>query len=171
MKIRWLSVHNFMAMAFCIVFATAHTACNGEVQPFSITILEAGGYSGIVGQEMRLLVISQPAAFEEIYGEIVSVRLPRRATPEVDFSKYRVIIALMGERPSAGYGIAFAESARQTGDTIEIQVLRTAPEEDAIVAQVISSPYVMATIARDHYAEIVFVDETESVLANVPIED
>ena len=132
------------------------------VRRFLVTTLESGpGNSGKAGRELRLLVISQPEIFEEIYGEIGPT------PPVVDFTQHRVIIALMGEKSSTGYDIRFAESAQQRGQTIEVQVLRTTPEGGSIGPYVMTYPYVIAIIPRDHYTEIVFVDELGTVLANV----
>ena len=170
MKIRKPSAFNVVPIAFCIGFATVHNGCDEAVQHFPVTTLESGTNSGKVEQELRLLVISRPTAFEEIYGEIASLILPRPTIPVIDFTKNLVVIALMGEKPTAGYGIRFAESTRQSGLTIEVQVLRTTPADDAILSQVITRPYVIAIIARDHYTEIVFVDELGTVLAKVDIE-
>ena len=156
-----------LLIGFCIAAVTVHAGCAQATQRLPVTTLEAGIDSGRAETELRFLVISQPEAFDEVYGRIASLRLPRPATPAVDFATHRVVVALMGTKPTAGYGIRFSESARQQDRTVAIQVLRVSPTEDAILAQIVTNPYVIAVIARDGYTKITFVGESGVVLASV----
>lgn len=158
-------------IGFCVGYITAHTACTQAVQSLSVTTVESGLISGKIETGLRFLVISEPEAFGELYGQIASLTLPKPTIPAVDFAKYRVVVAFMGEKPTAGYGIRFAESARQRAQTtIEVQILRTMPPKDAILAQVVTNPYVVAMVARNHYTEVVFVDELGAMLASVDVD-
>ena len=157
-------------IGFCVGHVTVHTACTQAVRSLSVTTIGSGISSGKIETGLRFLVISEPEAFDELYGQIASLTLPKPTTPAVDFAKYRVLVAFMGEKPTAGYGIRFAESARQRAQTIEVQILRTMPPKDAIVAQVVTNPYVVAMVARNHYTEVVFVDEPGAVLASIDVD-
>lgn len=169
-EIRKRPVLGIVQIVFCIGFAALSWSCDEAVQHVPVTTLESGVNSGKVEQELRLLVISEPVAFNEIHGDIASFRLPTPAPPVVDFAKYRVVIALMEEKTTGGYSIGFGESARLWDDAIEIQVARVSPEENAILSQAITRPYAIAVIERGRYTEIVFVDESGSVLASIESE-
>ena len=152
-------------IGFCIGYVTVHTVCAQATRYLPVTTLESGVNSGRIETALRFLVISQLEAFDEFYGQIASLRLPKPPTPVVDFATHRVVVALMGRKPTAGYGIRFSESAQQQDRTIEVQVLRISPAEGAILAQVVTNPYVIAVVARDSYAKVTFVDESGAVLA------
>lgn len=154
-------------IGFCIAGSLLHTACGQATQPLLITALEAGGNSGRFEKGLRFLVVSRAEAFAALYGQIASLTLPKPPTPAVDFTKYRVLAAFMGEKSTAGYSIRFAESARRLGRRVEVPVLESIPAKDAILAQVVTNPYVIAIIARDNYTEVTFVDEMGVVLARI----
>ena len=154
-------------IGFCIGCVAVHAVGAQTARHLPVTTLEAGVISGRIEAGLRFLVISELEAFDEFYGQIASRRLPRPPAPVVDFATHRVVVALMGEKPTAGYGIRFAESARQQDRTVEVQVLRTSPAEGAILAQVVTNPYVIAIVARDGYTNVTFVDESGAVLARL----
>lgn len=158
-------------IGFCIVCALACTACSQEARPLPITTLEAGGNSGRFEKGLRLLVVSRAERFATLYGQIASLTLPKPPTPAVDFRKYHVLVAFMGKKSTAGYRIRFAESARRLDRAIEVPVLQSIPAQDAILAQVVTNPYVIAIIARDGYTKVTFVDEKGVLLASIdPVE-
>ena len=159
-----------LIIGFCAGYIAVHTACTQVLRSLSVTTVESGISSGKFETGLRFLVISQPEAFDKLYGQIASLTLPKPETPVVDFTKYRVVVALMGEKPTTGYGIRFVESARRRAQTIEVQILRTIPPKDAILAQVVTNPYVIAMVARNHYTEVVFVDKSGNVLAIVDVD-
>ena len=147
--------------------AVVCTACGQATQPLPLTTLEAGGISGKFEKGLRFLVISRSRAFAELYEQIASLILPTPPTPAVDFTKYYMLVAFMGKKPTAGYSIRFAETARRLGPTVEVTVLRSTPVKDAILAQVVTNPYVIAVVAKDNYTKITFVDEMGVALASI----
>ena len=158
----------YVAMVgFCIACALLDTACGQATQALPLRILEAGDNSGKFVKDLRFFVISRSRAFAELYGQIASLTLPERLPPVIDFTKYHVLVAFMGIRPTAGYDIRFAETVRRQGQTIEVQVLLTATPEDAALAQVVTNPYIIAVVAKDSYTKVTFVDELGAVLASV----
>lgn len=153
--------------AFFVGCVAVHAVCAQATRRLSVTTLEAGVNSGRTGTESRFLIISKPEVFDEFHGQTASLRLPRPPTPVVDFATHRIVVAVMGEKPTAGYGIRFAESAQRQDRTIEVHVLRTSPAQGAALAQVVTNPYVIAIVARDGYTSVTFVDESGAVLARV----
>lgn len=154
-------------IGFFIGCALLHTACGQATQLLPITTLETGDNSGKFVENLQFLVISESGAFAELYGQIASLILPKPPPPVIDFTRHHVLVAFMGVRPTAGYSIRFAESARRLSRTVEVPVLQSVPEKDAILAQVVTNPYVIAVIARDNYTEVTFIDEMGAVLASI----
>ncbi len=70
-----------------------------------------------------------------------------RPRPKVDFAREIVVGVFMGSRPTAGFEVEIAGVASEGGVTV-VRYRETAPSRDAITAQVITSPYVLAAIPR-----------------------
>ncbi|MEM1444981.1 MAG: protease complex subunit PrcB family protein [Planctomycetota bacterium] len=66
---------------------------------------------------------------------------------EVDFEVHDVVLLGMGEQPSSGYG-ADITGIQQVGATIYVQANFTHPAPDNAVAEVITSPWAAAVIAK-----------------------
>lgn len=67
--------------------------------------------------------------------------------PKVDFSTRTVVAVFLGSRPSAGYGVEITRT-RLDGKTLIVEWREIAPGRDSLVAQVITSPAVLAAIPR-----------------------
>lgn len=158
-------------VGFCIGCLLICASCGEATETLPITFLEAGDVSGRYEASARFLVVSTPERFAALYGQIASITLPRPHTPEINFTNARVLVAFMGEKPTAGYGIWLAESARLRGRTLEVTVLQSTPAQDAILAQVVTNPYFIGVVAREGYAKVTFVDETGTQLANIDTTD
>lgn len=156
-------------IGFCIGCVAMQVACIQATRPLPVTTLEAADDAGIFEKGLRFLVLSQSETFAALYSQIASLRLPAPAPPVIDFTTHRALVAFMGQKPTAGYGIHFAAMAQQQGRTIEVQVLRSAPASDALLAQVVTNPYAIAIVAKDRYTEVAFVDESETVLTRVDV--
>lgn len=58
-----------------------------------------------------------------------------------------LVAVLMGQRPTGGYAVRI-ERMRLRGDTVEVVAAFHAPPPDAVVIQVLTSPFVIAAVAR-----------------------
>jgi hypothetical protein len=143
------------------------TACVQPGRRLRLTTIEADANAGKVGKRLRFLVISQQDTFVKVYRQIGSLRLPRATPPVIDFERYRVLIAFMGQKSTAGYGIGFGKTVVQRGETIEVIVLSATPPPGAILAQIVTNPYAIAIIERDRYATVTFIDESGAAIEKV----
>ena len=67
--------------------------------------------------------------------------------PKVDFTKRTVVAVFLGSRPSAGYSVEISRT-RQEGKTLIVEWREVRPSADSLLAQVITSPAVVASIPR-----------------------
>ncbi len=70
-----------------------------------------------------------------------------RPRPKVDFAREIVVGVFMGSRPTAGFDVEIVGVASEGGVTI-VRYREKMPSRDAITAQVITSPYVLAAIPK-----------------------
>ncbi len=99
-------------------------------------------------------VIRAPSIYNELWRAITANDASRPAAPEIDFATETVVAVLMGERPTAGYSVR-VDSVLVEGEliTVRLDVVRPAPGD--IVAQVLTSPYLLFALpARPEEIEI-----------------
>lgn len=70
---------------------------------------------------------------------------PPASCPDVDFSENVVICAFMGRCPTAGYAICI-EGIWTDGELVHVEIIKGSPPEDFAVAQVITCPFIIASI-------------------------
>jgi hypothetical protein len=92
-------------------------------------------------------VIRSPAEWEVLWVRIHAGEVPIPPAPPIDFSKAMILAAFLGERPSGGYAIAFAEASVQDGE-MRVTVRQQTPAAGGIVTYVITQPYCMALVPR-----------------------
>jgi hypothetical protein len=107
--------------------------------------LSRGYQTGL--HEEGTLVARTPEEWAELWRRHTSIQVPRPPSPEVDFSREMVVCALLGERPSLGWGIE-VEAARWDGQRIVLAARETKPAEDAVVPTVVTRPFHMIATAR-----------------------
>lgn len=66
---------------------------------------------------------------------------------EVNFSENMMICAFMGERRTAGYSIV-VDRVWVDEEKIHVEIMKSAPEDEDVVATVLTYPYVLASIER-----------------------
>ncbi len=98
-------------------------------------------YTGQQGPftDRGFLVVQRPEAWQALWGT--------RPAPAVDFTQQSVLVALMGQQPTAGYGIRITD-VRATGTRILAYVDETRPRPGDMVAQVITYPYDMVVVPK-----------------------
>jgi uncharacterized membrane protein len=109
----------------------------------SVLTIAKGEDSRLV--EPRRFVIRDPQAFAAVWTAHAGSDI---GMPRIDFDAQMVVAVFAGERPTAGYGIAVAATRREP-DALVIVVDETSPDPSGVAAQVMSSPYHVAAIARD----------------------
>ena len=79
---------------------------------------------------------------------------PDRPQPQVDFTREMVLAVFAGSRPTAGFGVEIVGTAEKNG-TLVVQYRETRPSPDAIIAQIITSPYHIVAVPR-HAGDVKF---------------
>jgi hypothetical protein len=104
-------------------------------------ILDRGGRSGILVP--RQVVARTQGEWTALWQE----HAPGKAAPTVDFSREMVVGVFLGSRPTAGYSVEMPRARLQGADlTVEYQEI--APPPGRVLAQVITSPFVIAVVAQ-----------------------
>jgi hypothetical protein len=73
---------------------------------------------------------------------------PDKPLPAVDFSREIIVAVFIGSRPTGGYGVEIAGVGAGTDGAVTVRYRERRPAGDAITAQVITSPYVIAAVPR-----------------------
>ncbi len=116
------------------------------------------------------MLISDEAAFQEIYASIHSLEIPTPAPPDVDFNRQHILLAYMGEKPTAGHCINFYDVVFQSNGEIKVTMSLDSPPPGNDLAQVITSPCAIAKVARGNYETATFVNRLNEVLDVVKVE-
>ena len=107
-----------------------------------VRILASGSQSAVHVPVARL--ISDQTTWVQVWNAIYSNVLPPPTAPEIDFSREEVVVLILGDRPTAGYGIAVSQvNSTPRGTTITVRI--TTPG-DQLVAQVLTSPFQLTAI-------------------------
>jgi hypothetical protein len=72
-------------------------------------------------------------------------RFTEDAAPGVDFRKHTVVAVFAGEKPTAGYSVRITKVEKE-GDTCVVHHVVSGPPRDAMVAQVITYPYIVVRL-------------------------
>jgi PrcB C-terminal len=90
----------------------------------------------------------------------------------VDFRKEGVLAVFMGQRPTAGYGLALHDPTVAIADGVGKVVIRfQEPEPGAMVAQVLTSPCLLVRMPKQGIRQLRIVDPagTQRATANVGV--
>jgi hypothetical protein len=129
--------------ALALVVGVALSSCMAQ----SFQVLKSGADAGGGGDGLRVTIIEDQATFSRVFGELFANQRPAPAAPAVDFTNDMVVLATLGERPTAGYGIKI-ESINCAQGTLKVKVLTISPPPHKLAAQVITSPFVLASTKR-----------------------
>jgi len=133
--------------------------------------LEQGAYSLLLVDRMRFRIYTDARSFAADYRKVHAGTMPGPDPPSVDFGREVVAAVYLGRRPTAGYAVDLVPSAGggDAGGWLNLTVRVTEPPEGALVAQVLTSPYVMVRVPRKGWKGIHFRDETGRILKGLPI--
>src|SRR4051812_33235171 len=107
-----------------------------------LTTIARGDSSGVV--DSGRVVVRDAAAWHALWSAHAGASAP---PPAVDFSTTMVVAAFAGERPSAGYAIEIV-GARQESASLAVMVKEAQPSRGAVAAQMIVTPFHIATLPR-----------------------
>lgn len=122
-------------IAFLVALSTLGQA------PMSFTTIQQGPLSG-VDTERRVVVRT-----ETEWGALWREHQSEREEPRVDFSRSMVVALFMGARRTAGYAVQVTRVER-AGDGVTVFYRQTAPDPEAMTAQVLTAPFHIIRIER-----------------------
>ncbi|HEV2764605.1 MAG TPA: DUF885 family protein, partial [Pyrinomonadaceae bacterium] len=107
---------------------------------FSVLALgQMSGYEG--GRTVEL--ITDEAGWRRVWS-LIGNGAP---LPEVNFNTRAVVVVFQGQKPTGGYGVSI-EEIRRAGTVLAVQVNERRPGAGDVTIQVITSPFVAASIPR-----------------------
>lgn len=157
-------IAHLVAVSVCVWFVSVHAGCQLPIKQVTLRLLESQMHAGVSDRQGQFLVISERTRFVEVYTRLHTTSLQKPSLPAVDFATQRVLVALMGQRSTAGYAIQFDERIVQRDGIIEVTVRFHTPPKEAMVAQVMTSPYALAVVDRGPYTRVHFVNEAGETL-------
>jgi len=91
-------------------------------------------------------------------------------SPPIDFAREGVLAVYMGQRPTAGYGLALHDPTVAIAGGVGTVVVRfEEPAPGAMVAQVLTSPCLLLRLPREDLREVRVVDPAGAVRAVAPV--
>jgi hypothetical protein len=100
-------------------------------------------------------------------GGVFGVEAP---SPAIDFAKEGVLAVSMGQRPTAGYGLALQDDTVTIADGVGTVVVRfEEPAPGAILAQVLTSPCLLVRLPKQGLREVRVVDPAGVLRASVMV--
>ena len=102
-----------------------------------------------VDSSREVVVRSAPA-----WRELWRAHAPDRLSPGVDFSTTMVVAVFLGTRSTGGYSVDIARTREERGALV-IEYIEGRPGPDAIVAQVLTSPFHIVALPT-HAGEVRF---------------
>jgi len=135
-------------------------------QDVEFEVVDSGDQSGY--NEETYLVVKTEAEWAEVWAKHTAPHMPTTLYPEINFSKDMVICAFMGKRPTTGYSISvrriWAEEER-----IHVEIAKSSPPENLMVSEVITYPYIFASLERTDSEMIFTITEENGTVNEVTI--
>ena len=107
--------------------------------PATVPTVAQGPSSGV--EEPRQVVVRSRAEWDTLWKSHAG---PQTA-PAVDFSTSMVAAVFLGTRPTGGYRVEIV-GARREDDALVVEYVERPPASDALVAQVLTSPFHMVRL-------------------------
>lgn len=101
--------------------------------------------SGI--RDRRRLVIRTDSEWEAFWSDLLSNRMPTPPAPEIDFDRFVVIAATMGQRPTGGHAIGIAD-VEHVGGEYRVTVVETSPGPGCVTTQALTAPATAVRVER-----------------------
>jgi hypothetical protein len=123
-----------------------------EPQDIEFEVIDCGDISGY-GEE-TYLVVKTETEWANVWEKHTRPYLAATAYPKMNFSKNMVVCAFMGERPTTGYSVSLQRIWTEE-ERMVVKIDKRNPPENFMVSEVITYPYVIASLQRTDL-EIVF---------------
>jgi len=102
--------------------------------------------------------------------EMLEILPPSAVGPDIDFTKYGVLLIRMGEKPNGGYRLTLtADEASIENREARIPVRLSEPEEGFFYTQAIVYPHLVIKMEKGSFDGIAVVDQNGSVILRLSI--
>lgn len=129
----------------------------------AVAVLRASAQCGTASRDGSVRWFATAEEYRDAVGEKDKLTMSGKAPadePQVDFGARGVLEVAMGQRPTAGYGLELAsEELRVEDGTGVVRVNWTEPKEDAVVAQVVTSPCLLLAVRKEGLRAVKVVDQ------------
>ncbi|MBK8535377.1 MAG: protease complex subunit PrcB family protein [Candidatus Competibacteraceae bacterium] len=124
-----------------------------------VKTLYGSGQCGGLDQPV-VIWIASPEAWQQRYGQVMSLRTEPPPPPAVDFPRAGVLLMAMGSRPSSGYGLSLTDEFATVRDgVLMVRVDWREPLPGYRQAQVMSSPCLLALLPDALFNRIQVLDQ------------
>ena len=90
-------------------------------------------------------VVTERETWIDAWAALTANESPAPERPEVSFADSTVVIVVLGERPTGGYSVGIS-SVLYSEDQAIVEVSVGRPADDAMVGQVLTTPFVIARL-------------------------
>ena len=102
-------------------------------------------------------LVRDEAELRSLWNQLHGTQLRVPPLPSVDFRRETVLVAMMGQRPSGGYGVEVRDVTLEGGDLF-VDVRMIEPEAGAVTTTALTSPWSMIRVMRGGIAAAWFRD-------------
>jgi len=174
------AIRTSLMITLCLLSVAAYSQCGqSDAEPVAIAsvalILLDGVQSGIgVSESMEAYWISSEKQWDDVLASVpvLMLEIPPESEkkPDVDYSKYGVLLIRMGEKPNGGYGLALmSDDAKIENREARIQVRYSEPEPDGMYTQALVYPHLVIKMEKGAFDGIAVVDQNGSVMLRISI--
>ncbi|MCP5426219.1 MAG: protease complex subunit PrcB family protein [Gammaproteobacteria bacterium] len=134
---------------------------SGQQTTLRADVLFSDTYCGSAAVYPKVAWLGSTAALNQVFDRFD--RSPG-ATPAVDFSRQAVLFIAMGQRPTAGYALDFANGrVQRQGETLEVRLGWREPPAGYRLAQVVTTPCLLIEIPAVSFSALRVVDQSGQV--------
>jgi len=159
MSYRWLLLTGLWVLCSCA--SSNGTESTGQVLPAEV--LYTDPYCGNAAIRPAVTWIATPQELTRLYAGFNSQQRSV-APPPVDFSEAGVLFIAMGQRPTAGYGLDFAQGAvQQRQEMLDITLNWQEPPAGYLLAQVVTAPCLLLKVPAVSFETYQVLDQAGQV--------
>jgi hypothetical protein len=171
-----------LAVALCLFSAAA---CSRSARPgiesaslASVALILLHGVQSGIGvgasKSMEAVWISNEKQWNDLLASVPSDMLeilPQTAAgPDVDFTKYGILLIRLGEKPNGGYGLTLtSDEAKIENREARIPVRLSEPEPGFFYTQAIVYPHLVIKMEKGAFDSIAVVDQRGSIKLRLPV--
>lgn len=113
----------------------------------SLVTIEQSQFGSYKFSEKSNKVINDSESFKRLWKDIHANRTPLPELPEVDFTEYTVIAAMMGVQSSGGHTIEILEIA-EADNVVGVKIEENVPGSDCVTTAALTSPFHIIKIQK-----------------------